>query len=123
MGKRVESGRDGVLVGGSLAQNNVYIWVMSDEPVLTRIRRIMAGEDSYRGDLSDREARVLAFVHHILYADDGSAYRATWRAFYGEPVSGFDPNMPRNIRTDFTRTDFDLIDWARLCRDLVEDGK
>lgn len=124
MGKRVESGRDGVLMGGALAREMVYMWIMNDRPMLDRVRRIMAGEDRYLRELAP-VSRVAHFLCHALYVDDGSTYRATWREFFGErfPASGFDPNMPYNVRTDFTRTDFDLIDWAGLCRDFVEDGE
>ena len=126
MGRRVESGRDGVLSGGELVQEMVGIWIMNDRPVLERVRDIMAGSDGYRSDLLIPADRVQGFVTFLLYGDDGSTYRETWRTFYGErfTASGFESRRIRMVRSDFARADFDRIDWAGLCGDLrEEDGE
>lgn len=123
MGRRVESGRDGVLSGGALAQEMVGVWIMNDRPVLERVRDIMAGSDGYRSDLLIPAERVQAFVTFLLYSDDGSTYRRTWRTFYPDnfPASGFESRRIHLVRSDFTRADFDRIDWAGLAGDLREE--
>jgi len=121
---KAESGRPGVLTGGALAQDMVYIWVMNDRPVLERVRDIIAGRDTYRAEFPLPATRVQGFITHLMYGDDGSTYRATWRNFYGEGFasSGFESRRVRMVREDFMRSDFDRIDWAGLVGDLREEA-
>jgi hypothetical protein len=125
MGRKVESGRDGVLAGGALAQDMVYQWIMNDQPMLEWARNVIEGRDGFRSNLRPAE-RVQALIESILYKDDGSTYRSLWRRFYGErfAASGFESRRINMVRSDFLRADFDKIDWAGLVGDIrEEDGE
>jgi hypothetical protein len=120
MGRKVESGRDGVLSGAEFAQRHVIEWVENDRPMVERVRRIMSGEDSYMSSLPVSR-QVALFITHIVYVDDGSTYRAMYRATYGH-LGGFEPHVPGLVRDSFTQADFDGIDWDAVVSDLEEEA-
>jgi len=122
MGRRVESGINGPAMGRALAHQEVELWIMNDQPVLERLRAIVRGDDGFRGDKRWPVLRVREFVMHLLYTDDGSSYRSTWRLFYGDkfPVSGFDSTMPTYVRERFERDDVEHMDWDEFMSQLME---
>jgi len=118
----VESGIDGPAMGRALAHQEVELWIMNDQPVLERLRKIVRGEDGFRGDIPFPALRVKAYVTHLLYGDDGSSYRSMWRLFHGDrfPTSGFDSTMPTYVRERFERDDVEHMDWDEFTSQVME---
>lgn len=110
---------DGAFSGAAMAAHQVGVWVENDRGVHERLRRIVSGEDRYMIGLAPVE-RVRMFVLHLLYQDDGSTYRATWRAFRRD-LAGFESRMPTLVRGAFDRRDFDGIDWDGIVSSLGEE--
>lgn len=111
--------RDGDLSGAAMATHQVATWVENDRGVYERLRRIVSGEDRYMSRLAPVE-RVRLFVLHLLYQDDGSTYRATWRDFRRD-LARFESRMPTLVRGAFDRSEFDGIDWDGIVSSLDEE--
>ncbi|MER6605722.1 hypothetical protein ABT282_07350 [Streptomyces sp. NPDC000927] len=121
MGKQVESGRDGQLAGPAFAAYHVAAWASNDQPVWERVRAILSGEDKYapRTPGGDVTERVAAFIEMLLYKDDGSTYRAMHVKTHGS-MAGFESHLPGLVQGNFTRDDFDAIDWRAVAREFQD---
>lgn len=112
--RRVEPSRDGVPFGVAWSQEHVTRWLENDLPMAERLRRIMDGSDGFMdGPGVAPIKRLELFVAHVLFMDDGSTYRATYRAHYGHDV-GFRSNVPSHVLQPMAWDEFGAIDWLAV---------